>query len=56
MELLLWIARNMGHEEYNEDDTETLSALLKLRALKSKQINTLFNVALKFVFFRLFLN
>ncbi|MFH4974662.1 hypothetical protein AB6A40_001371 [Gnathostoma spinigerum] len=46
MELLLWIARNMGGTS-SECETETLSALLKLRALKSKQINNLFNVALK---------
>ncbi|VBB28151.1 unnamed protein product [Acanthocheilonema viteae] len=47
MELLLWIASNIGRNELTEEDSETLSALLKLRALKSKQINTLFNVALK---------
>ncbi|CAG9536499.1 unnamed protein product [Cercopithifilaria johnstoni] len=47
MELLLWIASNIGRSELTEEDSETLSALLKLRALKSKQINILFNVALK---------
>ncbi|MCP9257766.1 hypothetical protein DINM_001020 [Dirofilaria immitis] len=47
MELLLWIASNIGRSELTEEDNETLSALLKLRALKSKQINILFNVALK---------
>lgn len=47
MELLLWIACNMGRDELTEEDSEALSALLKLRALKSKQINTLFNVSLR---------
>ncbi|EJD74586.1 hypothetical protein LOAG_18113 [Loa loa] len=47
MELLLWIASNIGRSEFTEEDSETLSALLKLRALKSKQINMLFNVALR---------
>ncbi|VDM92171.1 unnamed protein product [Litomosoides sigmodontis] len=47
MELLLWIASNIGRNDLTEEDSETLSALLKLRALKSKQINVLFNVALK---------
>ncbi|VDN00703.1 unnamed protein product [Thelazia callipaeda] len=47
MELLLWIACNMGQNELTDEDRDTLCALLKLRALKSKQINTLFNVALK---------
>ncbi|VDK77132.1 unnamed protein product [Gongylonema pulchrum] len=47
MELLLWIACNMGRGELTEEDNEALSALLKLRALKSKQINNLFSIALK---------
>ncbi|VIO88055.1 Uncharacterized protein BM_BM9787 [Brugia malayi] len=47
MELLLWIASNIGQGELTEEDSETLSSLLKLRALKSKQINILFNIALK---------
>lgn len=46
MELLLWIASNLGTNTA-EEDLETLSSLLKLRALKSKQINNLFNVALR---------
>lgn len=45
---MLWIACNMG-AKFTEDDADTLSYLLKLRSLKSKQINVLFNVALKLV-------
>ncbi|VDK43236.1 unnamed protein product [Anisakis simplex] len=46
MELLLSIACNIRSVSSNED-TETLSVLLKLKALKSKQIINLLSVALK---------
>uniref|UniRef100_A0A914ZS51 DUF3677 domain-containing protein n=2 Tax=Parascaris univalens TaxID=6257 RepID=A0A914ZS51_PARUN len=46
MELLLWVACNIRSVS-SAEDVDTLGALLRLRALKSKQINNLFNVALK---------
>lgn len=55
MELLLWVACNV-RSVLSAEDVDTLGALLRLRALKSKQINNLFNVALKFACFQRLFN